>query len=387
MRTSLKAFKTETDPTPEQKAIIACTIGVCRYVHNLYIQKDKEWHDAGKPFTDAFGFSRWLNNEYLPAHPEDTWIKDVSSKAVKQSIRNAETAFKRFFKGLSEYPCYKKKGKSNPNMYFVRNRPTGCQCERHRIKIPALGWVRLKEKGYIPTSKDGYQVRSGTVSVRAGRYYVSVPADMPDMKPEASSGQGLGIDLGIKDLAVVSDGRIYKNINKTAKVRKIEKKLKRVQRSLSRKHENRKKGEATQFKNINKQRLKVQKLHQRLDSIRTDHMNKAIAGIVRTKPSYVAIEDLNVSGMMKNRRLSRAIASQKLYEFRCRLTAKAKWSGIEVRVVGRSYPSSKLCHACGRRKAGLKLSDRVFVCECGYRADRDLNASLNLRDAEIYTVA
>ena len=387
MMTLLKAFKTEINPTSEQKAVIARTIGVCRYVYNLYIQMNKEWHKAGKPFTDAFDFSKWLNNEYLPVHPESAWIKDVSSKAVKQSIRNAETAFKRFFKGLSDYPCYKKKGKSDSNIYFVRNNKGDCLCERHRIKIPTLGWVRLKEKGYIPVLKDGYKVKSGTVSVRAGRYYVSVLVDIPDTKPETPSGPGLGIDLGIKNLAIVSDGRVYKNINKTAKVRKIEKRLKRAQRSLSRKHENRKKGGATQFKNINRQRLKVQKLYQRLDNIRTDHMNKAIAGIVRTKPSYVAIEDLNVSGMMKNRHLSKAIASQKLYEFRCRLTAKAKWNRIETRVVGRFYPSSKLCHACGRLKAGLKLSDRVFICECGYREDRDLNASLNLRDAKIYTVA
>lgn len=131
----------------------------------------------------------------------------------------------------------------------------------------------------------------------------------------------------------------------------------------------------------------MQRLYQMLDNIRTDHMNKAIAGIVRTKPSYVVIEDLNVSGMMKDRYLSRTIASQKLYGFRCRFTAKARGNGIETRVVGRFYPSSKLCHACGRRKAGLRLSDRVFVCECGYREDRDLNASLNLRDAKIYTVA
>lgn len=386
MATLLKAFKTEISLTPEQKAVITRTTGVCRYVYNLYIQHNKEGHGAGKPFVDAFAFSKWLNNEYLSVHPEKAWIKDVSSKAVKQSIRNAETAFKRFFKGLSDYPCYKKKGRSDPNIYFVRNNKGDCLCERHRIKIPSLGWVKLKEKGYIPVSKDGYRIRSGTVSVRAGRHYVSVLIDMPDVKPEIPSGPGLGIDLGIKDLAIVSDGRVYKNINKTSKVRKIEKKLKRAQRSLSRKHENRKKGGAAQFKNINRQRLKVQRLYQKLDNIRTDHMNKAIAEIVRTKPSYVAIEDLNVSGMMKNRHLSKAIASQKLYEFRSRLTAKGKGNGIEIRVVGRFYPSSKLCHACGRHKAGLRLWDRVFICECGYREDRDLNASLNLRDAKIYAV-
>ncbi len=380
----LKSFKTEIDPTSEQKAVIAQTTGVCRYVYNLYISRNREEHAAGNPFMNAFTFSKWLNNEYLSLYSDKAWIKDVSSKAVKQSIINADKAFKRFFKGLSGYPCYKKKGKSDPGMYFVRNNPNDCLYERHRIKIPTLGWVRLKEKGYIPASKNGYKVRSGMITVRAGRYYVSVLIDMPDIKHAASDNPGVGIDLGIKELAVLSDGRIYRNINKTAKVRKIEKKLKRAQRSLSRKYK--KKGEAAHFKNINRQRLKVRRLYQKLDNIRTDHINKAISEIVKTKPSYVVIEDLNVSGMMKNRHLSKAIASQKLYEFRRKLTAKAKENSIEVRIADRWYPSSKLCHACGRRKAELKLSDRKFICECGYRKDRDLNASLNLRDVKIYTV-
>ena len=211
--------------------------------------------------------------------------------------------------------------------------------------------------------------------------------EMPDITLNISENPGIGIDLGIKDLAILSDGRVYKNINKTTKVKKLEKKLKRAQRCLSRKYENKKKGEATQFKNINKQRLKVQRLYHKLDCIRTDHINQVIAEIVKTKPSYVTIEDLNVSGMMKNRHLSKAIASQKLYEFRSKLIVKDRQNGIETRIVSRFYPSSKLCHACGRRKAGLKLSDRIFLCECGYKADRDNNASLNLRDAKIYTVA
>lgn len=380
----IKAFKTEIDPTAEQKAVINRTIGTCRYVYNFYISHNKELYKNEKPFMDNYAFSKWLNNVYLPARPEKKWIKDVSSKAVRQSINNAYRAYKRFFKGLSNHPCYKKKGKSDPKMYFVKNNPADCLCERHRIKIPTLGWVKLKEKGYIPTS---YKVKSGTVSVKAGRYYVSVLVEMPDMQPEKSINPGIGIDLGVKDFAVLSDGRVYKNINKTAKVRKLEKHLRRAQRSLSRKYENKRKGGAAQFKNINRQRLKVQKLYQRLNNIRTDYINKVISEIVKTKSSYITIEDLNVSGMMKNRHLSKAMASQKLYEFRNKLTVKDRWNGIETRVVSRWYPSSKLCHACGRHEAGLKLSDRVFVCECGYKADRDYNASLNLRDAKIYTVA
>ena len=161
----------------------------------------------------------------------------------------------------------------------------------------------------------------------------------------------------------------------------------RSQRSLSRKYENLKKGESTQRANIQKQKLNVQKLHHKIDDIRTDYINKTIAEIVKTKPSYITIEDLNVSGMMKNKHLSKAVASQKFYEFRTKLQAKCKEIGIELRVVDRWYPSSKTCHCCGAIKKDLKLSDRIFQCDCGYTEDRDFNAALNLRDATTYEVA
>ena len=272
-------------------------------------------------------------------------------------------------------------------MYFVRNNPKDCLCERHRIKIPSLGWVRIKEKGYIPTTKDGYVIKSGHVSIKADRYYVSVLIEIPDKTTVNHSSEGIGIDLGLKDFAVVSNGKVYKNINKSAKLRKLEKRLAREQRSLSRKYENLKKGGSTQKRNIQKQRLKIQKLHHRIDNIRTDYINKIIAEIVKTKPSYITIEDLNVSGMMKNEHLSKAVASQKFYEFKTKLAAKCKENGIELRVVDRWFPSSKTCHCCKSIKKDLNLSDRIFRCDCGYIEDRDFNAALNLRDATTYEVA
>ena len=272
-------------------------------------------------------------------------------------------------------------------MYFVRNNPKDCLCERHRIKLPTLGWVRLKEKGYIPTSKDGYVIRSGTVSMKACRYYVSVLVEISAPEVNGNFSDGIGIDLGLKDFAVVSNGTVYRNINKTARIRKLEKQLRRAQRKLSRKYENLKKGEPTQKANIRKQKLKVQKLHHHIENIRTDYSNKTIAEIVKTKPSHITIEDLNVSGMMKNRHLSKAVSSQKFYEFRAKLKAKCSEYGIELRVVDRWYPSSKTCHCCGCIKKDLKLSDRIYSCTCGYVEDRDFNAALNLRDAENYEVA
>lgn len=331
-------------------------------------------------------FSVWLNREYIPNHPDKAWIKEVYSKAVKKSIENGCTAFIRFFKHQSAFPKFKKKGKSDVRMYFVKNNPKDCYCERHRIKIPTLGWVRLKEKGYIPTTKDGWKIKSGTVSIKAGRYYVSVLVEIPNIQITKNNNEGIGIDLGLKDFAIVSNGKTYKIINKSVRVRRLEKQLRREQRRLSRKYENLKKGESTQ-KNIQKQKLKVQRLYHKIDSIRTDYINKTIAEIVKTKPSYIAIEDLNVSGMMKNRHLSKAVASQKFYEFRTKLKAKCDDNGIELRIVNRWYPSSKMCHCCGSIKKDLKLSDRIYRCSCGYMEDRDFNSSLNLRDAVTYEVA
>ena len=387
MRTLLKSFKTEINPTEEQKVKIRKTIGTCRYIYNFYLAHNKELHDNGEKFMSGKSFSVWLNNEYLPQNPDKLWIKEVSSKSVKRSIENGCVAFTRFFKHQSAFPNFKRKGKSDVKMYFVKNNPKDCRCERHRINIPSLGWVRMKEKGYFPTTKDGYVIKSGHVSIKADRYYVSVLIEIPNNKIANHSKEGIGIDLGLKDFAIVSNGKTYKNINKSAKLKKLEKQLIREQRSLSRKYENLKKGESTQRANIQKQKLKVQKLHHKIDDIRTDYINKTIAEIVKTKPSYITIEDLNVSGMMKNKHLSKAVASQKFYEFRTKLQAKCKESGIELRVVDRWYPSSKTCHCCGAIRKDLKLSDRIFRCDCGYIEDRDFNAALNLRDATTYEVA
>ena len=387
----LKSFKTEINPTGEQIVKINKTIGTCRYLYNFYLAYNKELYDKGEKFMSAKTFSVWLNHEYIPNNRDKSWMKEVSSKAIKQSLENANKAFSRFFKGQSRFPRFKKKSNQDVKMYFVKtDAKSTIWCERHKIKIPTLGWVKLKEKGYIPTTKSGMVIKSGTVSQKAGRYYVSVLVKVPDVNAapsvESSKNDGLGIDLGLKDFAVISNGQIYKNINKSTKMKKLEKQLKRQQKCLSRKYENFKKGESTQ-KNIQKQKLKVQKLHHRIDHIRTDYINKTIGKIVKTKPSYITIEDLNVSGMMKNRHLSKAVASQKFYEFRVKLKAKCNEKGIELRVVGRFYPSSKLCHCCGKIKKGLKLSDRIYQCDCGYVADRDYNASLNLRDAKTYEIA
>ena len=332
---------------------------------------------------NAKKFPVWMNNEYLPNNQDKLWIKEVSSKSVKQSLENANTAYQKFFKKQSNFPRFKKKSKQDVSMYFVRTNATSfIDCERHRIKIPTLGWVKLKERSYIPILKEGYIIKSGTVSQKANRYYVSVLIEVPDPIISQNFTEGIGIDLGIKNFAILSNGKIYKNINKSESIRSLEKKLKREQRCLSRKYKNYKKGEPA--KNINKQLLKVQKLRQKLSNTKSDYINKVISEIVRTKPSYITIEDLNVKGMMKNRHLSKAIQQQKFAEFVSKLKVKCLLNGIELRQVDRFYPSSKLCHNCGHIHKDLKLSDRIFKCDCGYVEDRDYNASLNLKDAKTY---
>ena len=384
-----RAYKIEINPTDKQKSKIHQTIGVSRFIYNFYIAHNKEVYEKEGKFISGMDFSKWLNNEYIPNNQDMKWIKDVSSKATKQAIMNADKAFRDFFKGSKGFPKFKKKKKQDVKAYFPKNNKTDWTLERHRVKIPTIGWIRLKEFGYIPTNSI---VKSGTVSQKANRYYVSILVEENDTKVSKPTNEGIGIDLGLKDFAICSNGNKFKNINKTSKVKKVEKKLKREQRKLSRKYESLKirnkkeKGVATR-QNIQKQVVKVQKLHQRLVNIRTDYINKTISSIIKQKPSYITIEDLNIKGMMKNKHLSKAVASQKFFEFRTKLTTKCKQNNIELRVVDRFYPSSKTCSNCGEIKKDLKLLDRVYKCSCGLTIDRDLNASINLKNAKKYKIA
>ena len=385
-----RSYKIEIDPTAKQKSKIHRTIGVSRFIYNFYIAYNKEIYEREGKFVSGIDFSKWLNNEYIPNNKDMKWIKEVSSKATKQAIMNGDIAFRDFFKKAKGFPKFKKKKNQDVKAYFPKNNKTDWTIERHRVKIPTLGWIRLKEFGYIPVNSI---VKSGTVSQKADRYYVSILVEENDKKVYKSTNEGVGIDLGVKEFVVCSDGIKFKNINKTSMVKKIEKKLKREQRKLSRKYEslkirnkNIKEGRATR-QNIQKQVVKVQKLHQRLRNIRTDYINKIVSSIIKQKPSYITIEDLNVKGMMKNKHLSKAIASQKFFEFKTKLTVKCKENHIELRIVDRFYPSSKTCSQCGKIKKDLKLSDRIYKCDCGLTIDRDLNASINLKNAKEYKIA
>ncbi len=382
-----KALKIELKLTVAQKIKVCQTIGTERFIYNEYIKYNQEQYKLGNKFVSANDFSKYINNVYLPNNPDKKWIKDVSSKSAKQAMTYGEQAFKRFFKGLSAFPVFKKKGRNELGAYFVKNNKKDFEFYRHKIKIPTLKFVKVKEYGYIPKNAN---IKSGTITKIADRYFLSLIIEVDDIvKTKNKNIKGLGIDLGIKDTAICSDGRVFKNINKTIKIKKLKKKLKREQRKMSRsiEYSKSKKIKLKECKNFNRKKLKVQKLFYRLNCIRDDYNNKIVDEITRAKLKYITIEDLKVSNMIKNKHLSKAIQEQNFYSIRTKLINKCKERNIKLRIVDTFYPSSKTCSCCGSVKKDLKLNDRIYkCCNCGLEIDRDYNASINLEKAKIYKV-
>ena len=382
-----KAIKIELKLTVAQKIKVCQTIGTERFIYNEYIKYNQEQYELGNKFVSAFEFSKYINNIYLPNNPDKKWIKEVSSKSVKEAMIYGEKAFKRFFKGLSAFPVFKKKVKNELGAYFVKDNKKDFEFYRHKIKIPTLKFVRVKEYGYIPKNAN---IKSGTITKIADRYFLSLVIEVDDIvKTENKSIKGLGVDLGIKDTAICSNRKVFQNINKTKKVKKLKKKIKREQRKISRsiEYSKSKKIKLKELKNFNKKKLKVQKLFYRLNCIRDDYNNKIVDEITRAKLKYITIEDLKVSNMIKNRHLSKAIQEQNFYSIRTKLINKCKERNIELRIVDTFYPSSKTCSCCGSVKKDLKLNDRIYKCyNCGIEIDRDYNASINLEKAKIYKV-
>ncbi len=388
----MKAYKTEIYPTKDQIKLIHQTCGNVRYIYNQYIAFNFKRLDKNESIISGYDYSKMINHD--PTIP--SWLKTVSSKALKQAIMNANDAVWAYLKGDKGKPKFKKKSKYN-SFYLTQ----GIKVERHRIFLPTLKWVRLKEFGYIP--KD---ISSVTVSVKNGRYYISCLSKTETDERIATSGEGIGIDFGLKDQFITKDQTI-RSINKSKKVRKLEKKLRREQRSLSRRYESNmtnkvyyksgaKKGQLKSFewirplhecKNLRKQQLIVNKLYERLSRIRTDYNRKALKSILKRKPSFIVIEDLNVKGLMKNKHLSKAISQAQWYMSRVFLQQQCEKLGIELRLTPRFYPSSKLCSNCGYKNVNLKLKDRSWECpDCHVVHNRDENAAINLEKCVDYTV-
>ena len=388
----MRAYKTEISPTKSQIELIHKTFGCTRYIYNQYVYENLENLASGNKFISAFNYSKRINND--PNTP--LWLKEVSSKAVKQALIYADHAFKDYFFKRSGKPKFKKKG-NNDSFYLIGT----IKVERHRIFVPKLKWLRLKEFGYIPKN-----ITSVTISMKNGRYYISCLCKEEKDERVATSGEGIGIDFGLKDQFITKD-EIIPSINRSKKVRKLEKKLRQKQHSLSRKYEDNmvnkvyyksgvKKGQLKSFqwkrplhecKNLQKQQLIINKLRERLTRIRTDYNQKALQSILKRKPSFIVIEDLNVKGLMKNRHLSKAISQAQWYASRIFLQNQCEKLGIELRLVSRFYPSSKLCSHCGYKNKELKLKDRHWTCpDCHTVHDRDRNAAVNLEKCPDYTV-
>lgn len=388
----MRTYKTEIHPTQAQIELIHKTFGCTRYIYNQYVNENLENLASGKDFISAFSYSKRVNND--PNTP--SWLKEVPSKAIKQALIYADRAFRDYFSKRKGKPKFKNKG-ANDSFYLIGT----LKVERHRIFVPVLKWVRLKEFGYIPE-----KISSVTISMKNGRYYISCLSKMETDERIATSGEGLGIDFGLKD-QFITRGQVIPSVNKSKKVRRLEKKLRQKQRSLSRRYESNmankvyyksgaKKGQLKSFewkrplhecKNLQKQQQVVNRLRERLTRIRTDYNRKGLQSILKRKPSFIVIEDLNVKGLMKNKHLSKAISQAQWYQSRVFLQQQCEKLGIELRLAPRFYPSSKLCSHCGYKNVDLKLKDRSWECpDCHVIHDRDENAAINLGKCETYTV-
>ena len=389
----MRAYKTEIHPTQAQIEVIHKTFGCTRYIYNQYVYENLENLASGKDFISAFNYSKRVNND----SDTPSWLKEVPSKAIKQALIYADRAFKDYFSKRRGKPTFKKKG-SNDSFYLIGT----LKVERHRIFVPILKWLRLKEFGYIPE-----KISSVTISMKNGRYYISCLSKEEKDERIALSNESMGIDFGLKDQFITED-RAIPSINRSLRVKKLEQRLRREQRCLSRKMEANmiekvyyqrgvKKGQLRSFrwakplsecKNIQKQKLKVARLHERLTRIRTDYNRKALLSLVlKRKPSSIIIENLAVRNLMKNRHLSKGILKAQWFQSRLYLESLCKKLGIELRVVDRFYPSSKLCSTCGFKYQDLKLNQRFWTCSnCGSEHDRDRNAAINLGRCQTYTV-
>lgn len=373
-------------PNNKQRTKLFQCFGVSRFAYNWALNRQQENYENGGKFISAFGLQKEFG--LLKKLPEYDWLNLYSGVISEMAIIDACNAYKNFFKGNADFPKFKSKKKSKPSFYVNSSKIEFTHTHVKLAKLSGstrknrrkLNWVKLAEVGRVPTNCKYLNPR---VTFDGINFWVSISVDVEENN-EIPTNEGIGIDLGVKDLAITSDGNIYGNINKTKEVKRLEKKKRRLQRKLS------KKCIANKYektKNVVKLEKGLLKLNHRLTNIRHNYIHQVTSEIVSRKPMFISLEDLNVSGMMKNRHLAKAVQAQSFYSFKEILSYKAKWNNIQIIEVPRFYPSSKTCSVCGTVKSDLKLSDRVFVCpECGNRMDRDLNASINLKNYGLSTL-
>ena len=381
--------KIRLKPTPEQEMLFRKSAGVARWAYNyLLSEKERVYKEylnndkVGNKTISECEVRKHINNVLKPT--THIWLKEVGSNVMKQAVKDADIAYKNYFKGTANKPRYKSKHKDKLSFYVNYESLSKRNGGFHGEKI---GFVKTSEP--LPNIPKDKKYINPRITYDNKYWYLSIGYEIPDTQLKLI-GESEGIDLGIKDLAVCSDGKVYKNINKTKRVKKLKKKLKREQRKLSRmiknnidkyvgNHKPVFKRHLIECKNIQKQKHVIQLLNRTLTNIRDNYLHQTTTEIVKTKPSRIVMETLNVKGMMKNKHLAKAIAEQKFYEFIRQMKYKCEKYGIEFVQVDRFYPSSKKCSCCGNIKKDLKLSDRTYICsECGLVIDRDYNASINL---------
>lgn len=369
-------------PNNKQKSKLFQCANTARFAYNWALAREQEnYKNGGKFLSDCE-----LRKEFtqLKKTEEYFWLNNISCNVTKQAIKDASNSYKNFFKGTAKFPKFKSKRKSTPSFYqdsvkihfsetCVKVEGFAVSKKRNKQK---LNWIRLAERNRIPPDCKYYNPR---IKFDGLNWWITVGVEYPD-NINIPNNEGIGVDLGIKDLAICSDKYKYQNINKSQKVKQLEKKKRRLQRSISRKYLKNKKGDSyCKTSNIIKSEKKLLKINHKLTNIRKNYLHQVTSEIIKREPSFICLEDLNVKGMMKNRHLSKAIQQQKFYEFRRQIEYKSKWNNITVIIADRFFPSSKLCTCCGKIKKDLKLSDRIYKCECGNVIDRDYQASLNLK--------
>ena len=370
-------------PNNKQKTKLFQYADMARFAYNWALEQEQQNYKNGGKFLSDMDLRKEFTK--MKQMQEYTWLNDVSNNVAKQAIKDACNAYKRFFKGLAKFPKFKSKKKSTPSFYQDNVR---IQFSETHVKVEKftaskkknkqkLNWIRLAEQGRVPI---GCKYSNPRIKFDGLNWWITVGIEYPDPVAIVSENEGVGIDLGIKDLAICSDGNKYKNINKSNSIKNLEKKKRRLQRSISRSYEKNKKGkEYCKTNNVIKKEKLLLKLYHRLTNIRQNYLHQTTSEIIKREPSFICIEDLNVSGMMKNIHLAKAVQEQCFYEFRRQIEYKSTQNSIPVIIADRFFPSSKLCSCCGMIKKDLKLSDRIYKCECGNVIDRDYQAALNLK--------
>jgi putative transposase len=360
--------KIRIKPTKHQEEILWKSVGVARWTYNWAIARQQDHYKKFKKILPDNELRKEITQ--IKQLSEFYWLGEVSNNVAKQAVKDACDAYKKFFKGNCNLPRFKTKKRNKPSFY---NDNVKLKVKKGLVKIEKVGWIKTSEQ--IPLD---VKYRNPRVTFDGAYWYLSIGIDV-NVISQTLTDRVIGIDLGIKDLAVCSNGQVFKNINKTKNVKKIEKRLRRLQKKVSHKYLNNKKGNKyIKTQNILKMEKQILLIHRKLTNIRRNYLHQVTSAIVKTKPCKVVMENLNVSGMMKNRYLSKAIAKQGFYEFIRQVKYKCEKNGITFIQVDRFFPSSKTCSNCGTVKKDLKLYERVYKCNCGNEINRDLNAAINL---------